>query len=45
MGLQAGVLLKLNPAIVVEEDETAADALAARSTGTGGGEPTTREFG
>lgn len=43
MGLPAGVL-KLNPAIVVEEDETAADALA-RSTGTGGGEPTTREFG
>ena len=47
MGLPAGVLLKLNPAIVVDEEETAADTLArsAGIDGTGGGEPMTRELG
>jgi hypothetical protein len=45
MGLPAGVL-KINPAIVVDEDETAADVLARRAgAGTGGGEPMTRELG
>ena len=45
MGLPAGVL-KLNPAIVVDEEETLADALP-KSAGlaTGGGEPMTREVG
>jgi hypothetical protein len=47
MGLPAGVLLKLNPAIVVDVEETAADTLArsAGTDGTGGGEPMTRELG